>query len=164
MEQHCDHKEGIISKVPNGTRISYNLPIFFVARSGNKCRLILNLRHLTPTLPRLRMSLRNVLKRIPRLHSHYRLFMINLKNAFYQVCLAHDARLLTAFTGPNRQHYVFNRLPMGMRQSPAVLQCALMEILDLAPNAGIQFWTHVHVDDILVITYANHLYTRFNSW
>lgn len=72
---------------------------------------------------------------------------LDLSHAFYSLPVHNKSKFLTTFIFEGTR-YRFNRLPMGLSPSPALLQNTLLEALAAFKSVFDIFW--VHVDDILL--------------
>lgn len=93
-----------------------------------------------------------LLSRLPSVHC---ISKIDLKDAFWQICLDQESRAKTAFTVPNRPLYQFKRMPFGLSNAPQTM-CRLMDFV-----IPYQLKSHVlvYLDDLLVLSnnFEDHL-------
>lgn len=85
---------------------------------------------------------------------------IDLKHGYYQVKLDPDSRNSTGFVF-NKQHYIFNRLPFGLKNAPAHFQRIIYD------RIGELEFVKVFLDDILVFSndyeeHSHHLNRLFS--
>lgn len=93
-----------------------------------------------------------LLSRLPPVHC---ISKIDLKDAFWQICLDQESRAKTAFTVPNRPLYQFKRMPFGLSNAPQTM-CRLM---DLVIPYQLKSHVLVYLDDLLVLSnnFEDHL-------
>jgi len=81
--------------------------------------------------------------------------MIDLKDAFWQICLDEESKPKTAITIPNRPLYQFTRMPFGLTNAPQTL-CRLMDkVIPYRMKSHVM----VYLDDLLVMSssFEEHL-------
>jgi hypothetical protein len=127
--------------------------------------LIVNFSHLTAHLPRLRMRLpvfTKALKLVPLVPEDL-MIQIDLKHAFYQIPVHPIARPLLRIQfykqGP---HFNMTRLPMGLSQSPAILQSIIRTIITSFQPKPKFSW--VHLDDILIVSSPGWFHDHLQSF
>jgi len=90
--------------------------------------------------------------RLPPVHCKSK---IDLKDAFWQICLDQESRAKTAFTIPNRSLYQFKRMPFGLTNASQTM-CRLM---DLVIPYQLKAHVLVYLDNLLVLSnnFEDHL-------
>jgi len=93
-----------------------------------------------------------LLSRLPPVHC---ISKIDLKDAFWQICLDQESCAKTAFTILNRPLYQFKRMPFGLTNAPQTM-CRLM---DLVIPYQLKSHVLVYLDDLLVMSnsFGDHL-------
>lgn len=86
---------------------------------------------------------------------------LDLRDAFYQIGLSNSAKRYTTFKFDSH-FYQFNRLPMGLSSSPAILQNTLMVVLDLFQPAPLKIC--FHIDDVLIIAKSSWFSRHLNQF
>ena len=144
-------ESGVISKCQS----QYNSPIHCVKKGdAGDIRVVLDYRQLNaniqedPTIP---IKVDSIIKQIPR----YRYCStLDAPQAYLQIGIVECDRSKTAFFGPDRQQYMFNVMPFGLKTSGSCfIRCTNQIMMGLPEN--IQFY----VDDILITseTFEDHL-------
>ena len=78
---------------------------------------------------------------------------LDLKGGFYHVGIKEEDKHKTAIITPFGL-YEFNRMPMGLSNSPSVFQRATQEVFGDIPGV------EVYIDDILIANLVNHMKLR----
>lgn len=93
-----------------------------------------------------------LLSRRPPVHC---ISKIDLKDAFWQICLDQDSRAKTAFNRPNRPLYQFKRMPFGLTNAPQTVS----RLMDIVIPYQLKSHVLVYLDDLLVLSssFEEHL-------
>lgn len=158
-------KVGILSRISKPT--AFYSQSFLVPKPDNSARLITNFKHITRYLPKPHCPLPNFARLLPYfIHHNHVMIKIDLKSAFYAIPIAKHSRYITATSAlRNGPFFVYNRLPMGLRQSPAVLQLimnALKAEFEKRNKTACQIW--IYLDDMLLVGPANQIHTAKIIW
>lgn len=138
--------DGII----RNSKSPYNSPLLIVSKKpdkdGNKrFRIVVDFRKLNDCTISDAFPLPNISEIFDQLGSSKYFSVIDLANGFHQVLLNEESKHLTAFSTPTG-HYEYNRLPMGLKGSPATFQRLLNCVL-----SGLQgLKCLVYLDDIVI--------------
>ncbi|MEM8863094.1 MAG: reverse transcriptase domain-containing protein, partial [Chloroflexota bacterium] len=144
--------------IEKGSHCGFQSAVQLVAKSNEIYRLVVDYKHLTKSFPKLNMTIPHIaplLRGIKNL-SDCKMIRIDLKSAFYQVKIKEEGRHVTTFRFLD-QTYRFKRLPMGLRQSPAILQLVLMKILENFKAIYQPRFIFVYIDDIIMIDKENDI-------
>lgn len=87
---------------------------------------------------------------LSRLPPVYCISKIDLKDAFWQICLDQESRAKTAFTVPNRPLYQFKRMPFGLSNAPQTMS----RLMDLVIPYRLKSQVLVYLDDLLVLSHS----------
>ena len=136
----------IIERAPRGPFLSFP---FLIPKASGAPRLIIDYAHLTPFLnkPKISLPLFSDILRVHPVPRGLKAVRLDLSHAFYSLPVHDRSKFITTFMF-DHVRYRFNRLPMGLSPSPALLQSTLMEALAPFKNLFSIFW--VHVDDVLL--------------
>lgn len=133
---------------------SWSSPMRLVVKP-NKVRLCLDARKLNAVtkkdaypLP----SIEGIFSRLPKANL---ISKLDLKDAFWQIGLADEAKPLTAFTVPGRPLYQFVVMPFGLCNAPQTM-CRLMD--ELIPS-DLRNCVFGYLDDLIIVSedFASHL-------
>lgn len=93
-----------------------------------------------------------LLSRLPPVHC---ISKVDLKDAFWQICLDDVSRAKTAFTVPNRPLYQFKRMPFGLTNAPQTMS----RLMDMVIPYQLKSHVLVYLDDLLVLSssFEEHL-------
>lgn len=137
----------------------WNAPIWIVPKKADasgkpKFRIVIDYRKLNEKTHDDRYPLPQIAELLDKLGRCQYFSIIDLKSGFHQIEMDPDSRAKTAFSTPN-YHLEFNRLPFGLKNSPATFQRLMDNILRGVANE----YCCVYLDDIIVysVSLAEHL-------
>ena len=135
------------------SRSSWGSPIVLVKKHDGSFRMCIDFRKLNEaTKPELQ-PLPFFEDTFDRMSGMKIFTTLDLKSGYWQVALDKESRQLTAFIC-HRGLYEWRRMPMGLRNATATFQRLMKQVL-----AGLEHFTEVHVDDIIIFSknYEEHL-------
>lgn len=99
-------------------------------------------------------SIEGIFARLPKANL---ISKLDLKDAFWQIGLADEAKHLTAFTVPGRPLYQFAVMPFGLCNAPQTM-CRLMDALI---PADLRYCVFGYLDDLIIVSedFSSHLAT-----
>lgn len=133
----------------------WSSPVVLVKKSNGSVRLCLDSRKVNSVTIKDSYPLPHIDGLLGRLSVTKYISSLDLKDAFYQIPLSNDSRMITAFAIPGRPLYQYKVMPMGLCNSPQSM-CRLMDLV--IPNE-LRDRVFVYLDDLLIIsaTYAEHV-------
>ena len=137
-------------------------PAFFVPKPDGGLRFVIDFRHLNNVTKDVRWPLPLIEDVLDELHGSCVFSKFDAHSGFFQMPIDEESRELTAFITPLGL-YQFTRLPMGVRNGPALFSRAMGNMVRDLPQIAIYLDdTSVHSgkdspDEDLVITYRRHL-------
>lgn len=133
----------------------WSSPILLVKKKDGKYRFCVDYRKLNAVTIRDSYPLPNINDTLDKLRDARYLSSLDIKSAYWQVPMAENSKMYTAFTVPNRGLFQFRRMPFGLHNAPARWQRIIDKVLghDLEPNL------FVYLDDIVLVTqtFEEHL-------
>lgn len=145
-------RRGIIRKVESSEWLQ---PLMAVPKPNGKWRICLDARWLNAVTKKNCYPQQNANRILSLIGKAKYITTIDMTDAYFQVPLHADSQEKTAFAVPTKGTYVYNRMPMGLTNSGAVL-CSLIDSL-----FGAEFEPHVfpYLDDIVIVseTFDDHL-------
>ena len=125
---------------------SYGAPLFLVQREGKDPRPCINYKALnTLTVPdNYRIPCMEQL--VEKLAASRYITLFDLSRGFFQVVVDKESRKYTAMTTPFG-NFAWNRMPMGLRNSPAAFQRTMDIVLQGAEN-----YASCYIDDVAVFS------------
>ena len=132
----------------------YSAPIIMVSKKDGGSRMVVDYRKFNAQTRKDRYPLPRIDETIDSLHGAKIFSTLDLFSGFYQIELDESSKSKTAFVTPNGQ-YEFNRLPMGLCNSPATFQrCLNIVLRHLIGKCCL-----VYIDDIVLFSksYEDHL-------
>lgn len=134
---------------------SWSSPVVLVNKPNGKVRLCLDSRKLNGVTKKDAYPLPLIDGLLGRLRETRFISSLDLKDAFWQIPLAIEARDKTAFTVPGRPLYQFKVMPFGLCNAPQTM-CRLMD--RVIPHR-LHDRVFVYLDDLLIIsaTYDEHI-------
>ena len=139
---------GVIT--PHHGRTNFMSPAFFIPKANStELRFIVNFKHMTPLLPKPKFSLPMFWPKLfRRFEQCTHAISIDLTKAFYQIKLHPSAQAMTChkFTASSPV-YKMTRLPMGLRQSPALLQSVASAIQTRLRSLHPSLFIYTYLDD-----------------
>lgn len=143
---------GIIRKVESSTWLQ---PLMAVPKPNGKWRICLDARWLNAVTEKNCYPLQNANRILTLLSKAKYITTIDMTDAYFQIPLDPESQAKTAFAVPSKGTYVYNRMPMGLKNSGAEL-CNLIDSL-----FGYEFEPHVfpYLDDIVIVseTFEEHM-------
>lgn len=162
IQKHLDQNIIRPSKSP------YNAPVWVVPKKMNasgirESRMVIDFRKLNEVTIPDRYPIPEINEVLAQLGSNKWFSVIDLKSGFHQIALKEEDMEKTAFS-VNNAKYEFTRLPFGLRNSPAIFQRALDDIL----REHIGKTCYVYIDDIIIFgsdeqDHLNNLEVIFNT-
>ena len=130
----------------------FNAPLILVKKkldnSGvQKYRIVVDFRKLNDATIDEVFPLPNINEILDRLGNCTMFSVIDLTQGFYQIPLSQDSREFTAFS-TLEGHWEFKRMTMGMKQSPAIFQKLMTNVLSGLTPLKVM----VYLDDILIFS------------
>ena len=152
IEKHV--KELLNSGIISPSASPYSSPVIIVDKPDGGKRMVIDYRKLNKQTVKDRYPLPRIDDTIDALHGAKYFTTLDLLSGFYQVEIDEPSRAKTAFITPQGL-YEFNRLPMGLANSPSVFQRALNFILRMY----ISIFCLIYLDDIIIYskTLSEHL-------
>lgn len=145
-------QRGIIRKVQSSTWLQ---PLMAVPKPNGKWRICLDARWVNSVTKKNCYPLQNANRILTLIGKAKYISTIDMTDAYFQIPLDEASQEKTAFAVPSKGTYVYNRMPMGLKNSGAEL-CALIDGL-----FGYEYEPHVfpYLDDIVIVseTYEEHL-------
>lgn len=133
----------------------WSSPVVMIRKKSGDYRMCIDFRKLNSVTVKDSYPLPYISHTLDKLKNARYLSSLDIKSAYWQIPLAQDSKLYTAFTVPGRGLFHFNRLPFGLHNGPATFQRAMDRIIrhDLEPNA------FVYLDDVVIVTdtFEKHL-------
>jgi hypothetical protein len=137
------YKAGVIEKCNNS---SYNSPVFMVEKKNTKdLRFILDLRAVNELVIPNQFQFLPPSQILDNLQGKRIFTKLDLKSSFYQISIAKESRMYTAFTALN-QRWQMCRLPMGLKDSISTFTQALYAIFD----KHLDKFINIYVDDLII--------------
>lgn len=132
----------------------WSSPVVIVRKPDGSPRFCIDYRRLNNITKKDVYPLPRIDDILERLHGSRLFSKLDLVNSYFQVPLTIDEREKTAFSTPDG-HWQFNRLPQGLRNSPAVFQRLMNQTL------GALRWEIclAYIDDVIIFspTFDQHL-------
>ncbi|RVE43203.1 hypothetical protein evm_012152 [Chilo suppressalis] len=127
--------------------------IFLIKKSNGERRFILNLKKLNKNIPTPHFKLEDYRTVMRLLTKNSYMCSIDLKNAYFSVCIHSDSRRYLRFKWLNRL-YEFQVLPFGLNIAPYVFTKLMRPVMQYLRNQG--FFCIIYLDDLLLLndTYA----------
>lgn len=130
-------------------------PLQAVPKPNGNMRICLDARWLNAVTEKNCYPLQNANRILTLLGKARYISSIDMTDAYFQIPLSPESQEKTAFAVPGRGTYVFQRMPMGLKNSGAEL-CNLIDTL-----FGYEFEPHVfpYLDDIIIVSenFEEHL-------
>jgi len=133
-------KAKIIQKIEGSP---WNSPLFFVQKKSGKWRPVSDFRLMNNKLESWNFPIPHLRDLLDRLDGSKFFSAIDLRSGFFNIELKKESRECTAFSCLG-QTWMFNRLPQGVKQSPAIFQAIMTKITQGIPC------TLVYMDDLLI--------------
>jgi Reverse transcriptase (RNA-dependent DNA polymerase)/gag-polyprotein putative aspartyl protease len=144
-------ESGIISP----SQSPYSSPILVVGKPDGGLRMVVDYRRVNKQIVKDKYPLPRIDDTIDALYGAKYFTTLDLFSGFYQIPLDEKSKEITAFI-THEGLYEFNRLPMGLANSPSVFQRALNSILKKFITIKICL---VYIDDIVIFsrTFEEHI-------
>lgn len=157
VQKHIDSeiKTMLENDIIEPSNSPWSSPVVMVPKKDGSYRFCVDYRRLNKVTKKDAYPIPYIATILDNLRNSQWLSSLDIKSAYWQICLAEDSRELTAFTVSGRGLYQFKRMPFGLTNSPATFQRLVDRLLgpELEPNA------FVYLDDIIVATdtFEKHL-------
>ncbi|XP_064630948.1 uncharacterized protein LOC135489499 [Lineus longissimus] len=147
-KKQIDFLEGndIISKVPPGVPTPWCSQLHVVhKKDGKSVRVCIDPKFLNKALLRETHPIRTLEDVLTQVQGSKYFSVLDANQGFFQLQLDYESQLLTCFSTP-WGHYMYKRLPMGVKSAPEIYQRAIEEMF-----AGMENFANIF-DDILLHT------------
>lgn len=132
---------------------SFNSCVFVVPKKSSsgerKWRLVIDFRKLNEATHADNYPLPLITEILESLDSARYFTTVDLASGFYQVLLEEESRPLTAFSA-NDEKFMFKRLPMGLKNSPAAFLRALNHVLSGLKGTDLL----IYMDDVIIFSHS----------
>jgi len=143
----------------------WNSPLFFVRKKNLDWRPVSDFRMLNKGLVSWNFPIPHLRDLLDRLDGSKLFTAIDLRSGFFNIMLDEESRECTAFSVLG-QTWQFNRLPQGIKQSPAIFQAIMTTIMRGVKDVL------VYMDDLLIYSKSendtlatiNEVLKRFNDF
>jgi len=142
LERLC--KIGVLKKVNHS---EWAVPTFIVPKKDGSVRFISDLREINKRILRKPYPIPHIQDLLLKLEGFMYATSLDLNMGYYHIVLSPDARKICTIVTPFGK-YEYQRLPMGLCNSPDVFQERMSELM-----SGLEF-VRAYIDDILVTTSA----------
>lgn len=140
-------KELLDAGIITESKSCHSSPIILVPKKNGKLRLCTDFRELNSNTVPERFPIPLIKDQINRLAGQKYFSSLDAASGFYAIDVDEESQPLTAFSTPEG-HYQWARLPMGLRNSPAIYQRAITTALgDLANTFCLAY-----IDDLLILS------------
>lgn len=152
IENQC--QELLSNDIIEYSNSNYSSPVVPVRKSDGSLRLCIDYRKINSITKTEKFPMPNVANCIYQAHNIKFFTTLDLVRGYYQIPLDENSKQYTAFS-TNKNHFQFNRLPFGLKNSGIAFQKTMQHILQpLSSNKVI-----IYIDDILIMseTIEEHL-------
>lgn len=126
----------------------WNNPLVVVSKSDGRLRICLDSRRLNSVSLPDAYPLQHINRILGRLQSTKIISSVDLKDAFWQICLEETSKPKTAFTIPGFGHFQFARLPFGLSNSAQ----SLARLMDRVLGVDLEPRVYVYLDDLVIMS------------
>jgi len=147
IEKHCDQLRGY--DIVRHSSSDWSAPIVPVRKKDGSLRICIDYRKLNNVTKQLRFPMPNVADSIYSAYGMKYFTKLDVVKGFYQVPLAEESKKYTAFSTA-RNHYEFNRISFGLKNSGVAFQQNMQQILTNFPSKNVI----IYIDDILIMTHT----------
>ena len=152
IEAQC--QELLANDIIEYSNSNYSSPVVPVRKPDGSLRLCIDYRKVNAITKTEKFPMPNISNCIYQAHNIKFFTTLDLVRGYYQIPLDKDSKQYTAFS-TNKNHFQFNRLPFGLKNSGIAFQKTMQHVLSpLSSNKVI-----IYIDDILIMSesFEEHL-------
>lgn len=133
----------------------YSSPIVLVRKKNNEWRLCVDFRQLNEHSIRDAYPIPQINAILEKLKNSKYFSTIDLRNGYWQIPMAEESKIYTAFTVPGRGLFQWRVMPFGLHSASATFQRALDSVI----GPELDSFAFAYLDDIIVLgsTIEEHL-------
>lgn len=127
---------------------SWSSPILMVPKENGEYRFCVDFRKLNAVTEKSAYPLPYMSSILDKLGNSKYLSSLDIKSAYWQICMEPDSKKYTAFTIPGRGLFHFTRMPFGLTNAPGTFQA----LVDKLFGPELEPFLFKYLDDIIIST------------